>query len=146
MAQKLEHASSLKVDRGDRRQARDGRLYFKDEFVEFYGSDCGEDFWEESPPGKEFPWEDDPVGDIGRALWPRETPKRMVIQPDGEIAVAAVTSARGSVVEDIFATLLRVRQAEFASGLQDDDPEVEVKVLAVGALPETVFEVLLPLK
>ena len=47
----------------------------------------------------------------------------MVLQPNGEIAVAAATSARSSVVEDIFATLLRVRQAEFASWDHAEEPD-----------------------
>ena len=123
LAHTLEDAGSLKVDRGDRRLAFDGRLYLKDEFVAYYGSEHWEDYWEAAPLGQEFPWDDDPAGDIGRALWPRETPKRMIVQPNGAIMIEAATSACNSVIEDIFATLLRVRQAEFASGHHARDPD-----------------------
>jgi len=115
VAQKLEDSQSALPSRPDRRQAHDGRLYSKDEFLAHYGDELGETRWEEAPIGEEFDWDEDPAGVVGLTLWPRESPKRMVVTAEGDIAFAAVSSTCGDVVEELFATLLRVRQAEFAS-------------------------------
>ena len=49
---------------------------------------------------------------LGRALWPRETPKIMM-EANGDIPLAAVTCPPAAVIDSLFKTLLRVRQAEF---------------------------------
>ena len=60
---------------------------------------------------------------LGRALWPRETPKMMMKGPDGEILLAAATCPPAAVIEHLFKTLLRVRQAEFEAQAGVKDPD-----------------------
>ena len=48
----------------------------------------------------------------GEIVLPRETPKMMMVV-DGDILLAAATCPPAAVVEHLFKTLLRVRQAEF---------------------------------
>ena len=104
--------------RTDRRKARDGYLYTKEEFLAHYGED-GHDRREEADQADEHVWGTTDVNSIlGRALWPRETPKMMV---DGDILLAVATCPPAAVIEDLFTMLLRVRQAEFEADACDTD-------------------------
>ena len=58
---------------------------------------------------------------LGRALWPRETPKMMVV--DGDILLAAAACPPPAVIENLFKTLLRVRQAEFEAQEEVNNPD-----------------------
>ena len=64
---------------------------------------------------EEFNWAAEANGVVGAALWPRSVPHRVRQLPNGEIGLAAATTPNGRLVEELMATLLRVRQAEFAS-------------------------------
>ena len=44
---------------------------------------------------------------LGRVLWPRETPKMMMLE-NGEIIMSAATCPPAAVIEGRFKTLLRV--------------------------------------
>ena len=98
--------------RTDHRKARVGYLYTKEEFLAQYGED-GHDWWEEADQTDEYVWGTTNANSIlGRALWPRETPKTMMVV-DGDILQAAANCPSADVIEDLFKTLLRVCQAEF---------------------------------
>ena len=49
LAEKLDDAT-LDENRPDRRRARNGYLYSKDEFMQWYGDDRGENEWERATP------------------------------------------------------------------------------------------------
>ena len=67
-----------------RRKARNGYLYTKEEFLAHYGED-GTDQWDEADEPDEYKRGPPDVNSVlGRALWPRETPKMMMKGPDGE--------------------------------------------------------------
>ena len=105
----------------DRRPAPAGFLYSKEEFLDYYGDD-GHDRWEEADQIDEYQWEPNGLSSIlGRVLWPRETPRVMMVV-DGEILVAATTCPPKAVIRGLFKTLLRVRQAEFAAQAGVNDP------------------------
>ena len=55
---------------GPRRQAANGCLYFKDEFLEWYGPERGESEWENARIAEEFNWDVDPTGILGAVPWP----------------------------------------------------------------------------
>ena len=105
-----------------RRKARDGRFYTKDEFLNQYGDD-GHDKWEEADDVEEYPWGKDDIHSVlGRALWPRETPKQYMVV-DGDIVLAAATCPPAALIQHIFKTLLRVRQAEFEAQAGVENPD-----------------------
>ena len=82
----------------DRRKASDGLLYSKEEFIEWYGDDVGHGRWEEADQLEEYQWEPPDVNSIfGRALWPRETPKMMMVV-NGYIILAAATCPPAAVI------------------------------------------------
>ena len=109
--------------RGVWREARNGRYYYEDEFVDWYGPDRAEDEWADAPLVVEQDRQKDPAGVIGAALWPRGWPHRTVVLATGEIGVAAATTADSNVVADLVASVLRVRQAHFESEVGIEDPD-----------------------
>ena len=122
-AEKLEEAGASVEHPADRRKAAKGRMYTQAEFEEWYGNDRGEVEWEKATIAEEYNWGEEAAGMIGAALWPREMPEHMIMGQDGEIAMAAATVAPSSVVDALFGTLLRVRQAEFASCAGYENPD-----------------------
>ena len=97
----------------ERREAQDGYLYTEEEFREWYGEDSARR-WEAAGRPEEYKWDRGDLHSIvGRALWPRDTPKRAMVAADGEVQLAAATCPPKDLVEDLFKTLLRVRQAQF---------------------------------
>ena len=58
----------------------------------------------------------------GEIVLPRETPKMMMVV-DGDILLAAATCPPAAVVEHLFKTLLRVRQAEFEAQEGVNNPD-----------------------
>ena len=86
--------------RTDRRKARDGFLYTKEAFLAHHG-EADHDWWEEADQADEYVWGTTEVNNIlGRALWPRETPKMMMVV-DGHILMAAATYPPAIVIEDL---------------------------------------------
>ena len=122
LAEKLDDAT-LDENKPDRRRARNGRPYSKNDFMQWYGDDRGENEWECAPPVEEFNWAAEANGVVGAALWPRSVPHRVRQLPNGEIGLAAATTPNGRLVEELMATLLRARQAEFASAKGYRDPD-----------------------
>jgi len=106
-----------------RRKANDGLLYSKPEFINFYENE-GVDMWESAEPTEEFDWGvTNDASILGRALWPREMPKKVMVVEDGEIMTAAATCPTATLITETFETLLRVRQAEFAFQAGYPDPD-----------------------
>ena len=107
------------------RKARDGYLYTMEAFQEHYGKhgvsewEQAEDIGATEPDGAIARDRD---GIIGRALWPRETPKIALVSRNG-IMVAAAICTPAAVIAELFKTLLRVRQAEFAAQAGFLDPD-----------------------
>jgi len=80
-----------------RRKASYGFLYTKHEFLNFY-NDEGEDMWDLAEQTEEFEWGATSVDSmLGRALWPRESPKTIMVV-DGEITTAAATCPTANVI------------------------------------------------
>ena len=105
-----------------RRKARDGYLYTHQEFLDYYGEDA-QDQWEQAVVTDEYKWGTTDVNSVlGRALWPRETPRMMMVE-DGAPQLAAATCPPAAVVEHLFKTLLRVRQAEFEAQAGVPNPD-----------------------
>ncbi len=50
-------------------------------------------------------------------------PNHMVVVPGGQFGLAAATIASGSVIDDLFAMLFRVRQAELAVPYGYNNPD-----------------------
>ena len=70
---------------------RNGNCYTAEEFVQWYGDELGHDRWEEADPREGHEWDTTNVHSVlGRALWPRETPKMMMVV-NGDILLAAAT-------------------------------------------------------
>ena len=87
--------------RPERRRAPDGYLYSIEEFLNYYGDD-GYDRWEEASRVDEYEWEPTDANSIlGRAPWPRETPKIMM-EANRDILLAAATCPPAAVIEDLF--------------------------------------------
>ena len=106
-----------------RRRARDGRFYTKEEFNAEYGEDLGHDRWEEADEIEEYEWGPNDVNSVlGHALWPRETPKMMMLV-NGNILLAAATCPPAALIETLFKTLLRVRQADFEAEAGINNPD-----------------------
>ena len=70
-----------------------------------------------------FNWAAEANRVVGAALWPRSVPHRVRRLPNGEIGLAAATTPNGRLVEELMATLLRVRQAEFAAAKGYKEPD-----------------------
>ena len=97
----------------ERREAPDGRLYTEEEFRELYGEGSASR-WEAAERVQEYKWTGGDLHSVvGRALWPRNTPKRAMLAADGEVQLAAAMCQPKDLVQDLFKTLLRVRQAQF---------------------------------
>ena len=106
-----------------RKKARNCTCYTKEEFVEWYSDELGHDRWADADPADDQEQDTTNIHSVlGRALWPRDTPKIMMVEGK-DILLAAATCPPAAVIEDLFKALLRVRQAEFESEVGVEDPD-----------------------
>ena len=78
---------------------------------------------EEADPTEGHEWDTTNVHSVlGRALWPRETPKMMMVEGK-DVLLAAATCPPAAVIEDLFKALLHVRRAAFEAEAGMNDPD-----------------------